>query len=87
MIPYKNDLLTGLLGRYYEIRSPIFFVRPELVYQLPSNNERFTNWVTRSVLEIQSPQFYAWLSHARTVQKRSGFVFLSTDQVTRSANR
>ena len=25
-----NDLLTGLLGPYWEIRSPIFFVRPEL---------------------------------------------------------
>ena len=26
-----NDLLTGLLGLYYEIRSLIIFVRPELV--------------------------------------------------------
>ena len=26
----NNDLLTGLLGPYQEIRSPIFFVRPEL---------------------------------------------------------
>ena len=25
-----NDLLTGLLSPYKEIRSPIFFVRPEL---------------------------------------------------------
>ena len=25
-----NDLLTGLFGSYKEIRSPIFFVRPEL---------------------------------------------------------
>ena len=25
-----NDLLTGLLGLYLEIRSPTFFVRPEL---------------------------------------------------------
>ena len=25
-----NDLLTGLLGPYWEIRSPIFFVRLEL---------------------------------------------------------
>ena len=25
-----NDLLPGLLGPYYEIRSPMFFVRPEL---------------------------------------------------------
>ena len=25
-----NDLLTGLLGPYQEIRSPIFLVRPEL---------------------------------------------------------
>ena len=26
----NNDLPTGLLGQYQEIRSPIFFVRPEL---------------------------------------------------------
>ena len=26
----NNDLLTGLLGPYQEIRSPIFFVLPEL---------------------------------------------------------
>ena len=26
----NNDLLTGLLGPYQDIRSPIFFVRPEL---------------------------------------------------------
>ena len=29
-IVYTNDLLTGLLGLYWEIRSPIFFVRSEL---------------------------------------------------------
>ena len=87
MMSHNNDLLTRLLGPHYEIRSQIFFVRPELAYQLPHNNERFTNWVTRSVLEIQSPHFYAWLSQAPVVQKRSGFVFLSTDRVTRSVNR
>ena len=26
----NNDLLTGLLGPYWEIRRPIFFVQPEL---------------------------------------------------------
>ena len=26
----NNDLLTGLLSPYWETRSPIFFVRPEL---------------------------------------------------------
>ena len=26
----KYDLLTGLLGPHLEIRSPIFFIRPEL---------------------------------------------------------
>ena len=32
-------------------------------------NKRFTNWVTRSVLEIRSPHFYARPSQARAVQK------------------
>ena len=50
-------------------------------------NKRFTNQVTRSVLEIRSPHFYARPSQARAVQKRSGFVFPSTDRVTRLVNR
>ena len=50
-------------------------------------NKRFTNRVTRSVLEIRSPHFYARPSQARAVQKQSGFVFPSTDQVTRLVNR
>ena len=52
---------------------------------MPSN-KRFTNRVTRSVLEIRSPHFYARPSQARTVRKRSGFVVPSTDQVTRLVN-
>ena len=52
-----------------------------------SYNKRFTNWVTRSVLEIQSPHFYARPSQAGAVQKRSGFVFPSTDRVTWLVNR
>ena len=47
----------------------------------------FTNRVTRPVLEIRSPHFYARSSQARAVQKRSGFVFLSTDRITRLVNR
>ena len=52
-----------------------------------SYNKRFTNRVTRSVLEIRSPHFYARPSQAQAVQKRSGFVFPSTDRVTRLVNR
>ena len=52
---------------------------------MPSD-KRFTNRATRSVLEIQSPHFYARPSQARAVQKRSGFVFLGTDRVTRLVN-
>ena len=40
-------------------------------------NKRFTNRVTRSVLEIRSPRFYARPSQAQAVRKRSGFVFPS----------
>ena len=29
-MPYVYDLQTGLLGPYWEIRSPIFYIRPEL---------------------------------------------------------
>ena len=50
-------------------------------------NKRFTNRVTRSVLEIRSPHFYARPSQARAVRKRSRFVFPSTDRVTRLVNR
>ena len=50
-------------------------------------NKRFTNRVTRSVLEIRIPHFYARPPQARAVQKRSGFVFPSTDRVTRLVNR
>ena len=49
-------------------------------------NKRFTNRVTRSVLEIRSPHFYARLSQARAVRKRSRFVFPGTDGVTRLVN-
>ena len=52
-----------------------------------SSNKRFTNRVTRSVLEIRSPHFYTRPSQAQTVQKRSGFVFPSTDRVTWLVNR
>ena len=51
-----------------------------------ANNKRFTNRVTRSVLEIRSPHFYVRLSQARAVQKSLGFVFPSTDRVTRLVN-
>ena len=50
-------------------------------------NKRFTNRVTRSVLEIRSPHFYAQPEQARAVGKRSGFVLPSTDRVTRLVNR
>ena len=40
-------------------------------------NKRFTNRVTRSVLEIRSPHFYPRPSQAQAVWKRSGFVFPS----------
>ena len=53
---------------------------------MPSN-ERFTNRITRSILEIRSPHFYAQLSQARAIRKRSGFAFPSTDRVTRLVNR
>ena len=43
--------------------------------------------VTWSVLEIRNPHFYARPSQARAVQKRSGFVFPSTDRVTWLVNR
>ena len=46
-----------------------------------------TNRVTWSVLEIRSPHFYARPSQDRAVRKRSGFVFPSTDRVTRLVNR
>ena len=49
-------------------------------------NTRFTNRVTRSVLEIRSPHFYVLPSQPRAAQKRSGFVFLSTDRVIRLVN-
>ena len=52
-----------------------------------SYNKRFTNRATRSVLEIRNPQFCARPSQARAVRKRSGFVFPSTDRVTRLVNR
>ena len=51
-----------------------------------ASNKRFTNRVTRSVLEIRSPHFYARPSQARAIQERSGFVFPSTDRVTRLIN-
>ena len=50
-------------------------------------NKRFTNQVTRSVLEIRSPHFYARPSQARALRKRSGFVFPGTDRVTWLVNR
>ena len=53
---------------------------------MPSN-KRFTNWITPSVLEIRSPHFYARPSQAQAVQKRSGFIFPSTDRVTQLVNR
>ena len=46
-------------------------------------NKRFTDQVTRSVLEIQSPHFYARPSQAQAVRKKLGFVFPTTDRVTR----
>ena len=52
-----------------------------------ASNKQFTNRVTQSVLEIRSPNFYARPSQARAVRKRSGFVFPSTDRVTRLVNR
>ena len=50
-------------------------------------NKRCTNRVTRSVLEIPRPHFYARPSQARAAQKRSGLVFPGTDRVTRLVNR
>ena len=50
------------------------------------HNKRFTKRVTRSVLEIRSPHFYERPLQARAVQKRSGFVFPSTDRVTQLVN-
>ena len=52
-----------------------------------SSDKRFTTRVTRSVIEIQSPYFYAQPSQARVERKRSGFVSLSTYQVNRLENR
>ena len=49
-------------------------------------NKRFTNQVTRSVIEIRSPHFCARSSQAQAVQKRLGFVFPSTDRGTRLVN-
>ena len=46
-------------------------------------NKQFTNWVTQSILQIQSPHFYyAQPSQAQAVEKKSGFVSPSTNQVT-----
>ena len=45
-------------------------------------NKRFTNRVTRLLLEIQIPHFYARPEQARAVRKTSGFRFPSTDRVT-----
>ena len=50
-------------------------------------NKRFTDQITRSVLEIQSPHFYAQPLQAWAIQKTSDFVFLSTDRVTQLVNR
>ena len=47
---------------------------------MPSN-KRFTNQVTRSVLQIRGPHFYALPLQAQAVQN-IGLVFPSTDQVT-----
>ena len=52
-----------------------------------ATSKRFTNRVTRSVLEIRSPHFYARLSQARVIRKRLGFIFPSTNRVTRLVNR
>ena len=54
---------------------------------LMAYNKRFTNRVTRSILEIRSPHFYARPSQARAVRKRSGFVFPNKDRVTWLVNR
>ena len=50
-------------------------------------NKQLTDRVTRSVLEIRSPHFYARPSQARAARKRSGFVFPSRDRVPRLVNR
>ena len=50
-------------------------------------NKRFTNRVTRSVVEIRTPHFYARPAQARAVRKTSGFVFPNADRVTRLVNR
>ena len=52
-------------------------------------NQRFTNLVIRSVLEIRSPHFYVRPSQGRdrAVQKSEGFVIPSTDRVTQLVNR
>ena len=45
-----NDLLTGLLGPYWEIRSPIFLVRPEPRVKVRlriSSTDRVTQLVNR----------------------------------------
>ena len=52
-----------------------------------SYDKRFTNRVTQSVLQIRSPHFYSRPSPAQAVQKRSGYVFPSTDRVTLLVNR
>ena len=48
---------------------------------MPSHKQ-FTNWVTRSLLEIRSPYFYARPLQTRAVRERSAFAFPSTDRVT-----
>ena len=50
-------------------------------------NKRFTNRVTRSVLEIRILHFYARPSQARAVRKRSSFIFPNKDRVTRLVHR
>ena len=50
-------------------------------------NIQFTNRVTWSILEMQSPHFNAQPSQAQAIRKRSGLVFLCMDQVTRLVNR
>ena len=52
-----------------------------------SYDKRFTNQVTRPVLEIRSPSLLRTAEQARDIRKRLGFVFPSTDQVTRLVNR
>ena len=49
-------------------------------------NKQFTNQVTRSILKIRSPHFYARPLQAWAVRKGLGLVFLSTDRVTRLVN-